>query len=438
MVNALAVLFDNFTVGGRETYVSEIVCEFKRRLDLRCGLIAQSIVGSAQADIFDHLFETGAREFGFKENPAWEDFFNRLGPNLIWAQHSEFVNGLALSDRYHVPLLPTFHTPFKEGTVWDDPVLSLGTALVIERCPLLAGVSNEILRSLVELGADKTKLRLLPNRVRMPEGPVSSPNVGIARSSGYGPQVVLLTRPRKYGHIRAAMSFFHALRKRLPYARMAIYCGSDGGDAKLRPNDALSKFKLAKRLVGGRWLAKNLWFLRDLSSIDFHALTDDARSVIRHADIVLGMGRALLEGLSLGKISILIGYQRAIEIVSSENFDRLRFTNLSGRSIEPSPLEKIVTEAIEGLRANYRTPLNILNEIDLSAHWRSYASVFSETVEKWKSSQRGFPNSMDVLNYSSDAIKLRSFDRLLSIANDREIDAFRKLKNLSSKPLLIA
>ncbi len=157
----IAVLFDSFLMGGRETYVVEILDELNKRIELTCGLIAKKISLSQVADAFDYKVETGTIDANLTR------FIENLKPELIWVQHSEFLHAIGISKFYGIPILPTFHTPFKKGTIWNDPVLMMGSALVINRSPLIAGVSNEILRTLMHLGVEESKLRLLPNRVRV-------------------------------------------------------------------------------------------------------------------------------------------------------------------------------------------------------------------------------------------------------------------------------
>jgi hypothetical protein len=427
----VAVLFDRFCLGGRETYVAEVIAELRERTGLKCGLISKQIVDWRATEVFHYKIDIGSEGHFFYQNAGVRKVFEALEPQLLWAQHCELIEGLVLSSWYDIPLLPTFHTPFKKGTTWNDPVLNLGVAFAVNRCPLVAGVSDEILRSLAHLGVDDSKLRLLPNRVQIigerGERP-ASPYV----------RVVALARLAKRDHIRAAVRFFHALRSVRPTAQMSIYCGEKWQYDNCRRGDILSKLAVAGRTLGRKWLAKNYWCLRDLPAITFCPQTEDARAVIRDADVVLGMGRVLLEALSLGKIAILVGYQDVIGRVSMTNFQQLRSTNLSGREMAPLLITEVVAQTVESLRARYCTPPSILREIDLSVHWEDYAGIFAEVVEKWKSNELNQSlSAVDVFRKNClDNCKM-STDYWLRIANNKELEMYRKLNDLSSAPPIV-
>ncbi len=189
-------------------------------------------------------------------------------------------------------------------------------------------------------------------------------------------------------------------------------------------------------MFGRRWLARNLWFLKD---IDFYPPTEDARSVIKNADIVVGMGRVVLEALSMGKITVLAGYRDVIGIVSRANFHQYRLTNFSGREIEPTPIQSIVSDTLDQLSKEHLTPSEIIDHIDISQHWLSYARAFNDVTESWTSHAgqcfSDLPKSFCKLLYDGGRVPI---EELLGIASEIELEIYQKLRAMSLASATIA
>lgn len=62
------------------------------------------------------------------------------------------------------------------------------------------------------------------------------------------------------------------------------------------------------------------------------ATSEDLMSQIKHADIVIGMGRSVLEGMSAGKLGIVIGRWGMAGVIHEGNVEDIREYNFSGRN----------------------------------------------------------------------------------------------------------
>jgi len=80
--------------------------------------------------------------------------------------------------------------------------------------------------------------------------------------------------------------------------------------------------------------------------------TDDTRRAIEDADVVLGMGRSVLEGVAMGRLGIVHGRWGTGGIVNDQNLETLRNCNFSGRNSGGDfwTVEKFIEE----IDANYK------------------------------------------------------------------------------------
>jgi hypothetical protein len=129
-----------------------------------------------------------------------------------------------------------------------------------------------------------------------------------------------------------------------------------------------------------------------LRDIEFCPPTDDPARVIADADIVVGMGRVVLEGLAARRPTVLIGYEKAVGVVSGENFDKYGFSNFSGRGLRGDLMEDIAAIAVDALsmRSADREYLcrlvdiersygHLVETLDSAARMRPCCNVFGGT-----------------------------------------------------------
>lgn len=67
----------------------------------------------------------------------------------------------------------------------------------------------------------------------------------------------------------------------------------------------------------------------------------DLETVLADADVVLGVGRVILEGLATGKIAIISGSNGLIDVVTPDNFSALNRSNFSGRGFASASAEAL-------------------------------------------------------------------------------------------------
>jgi glycosyltransferase involved in cell wall biosynthesis len=345
----ILVATNNFWVGGRETY-SATYLSYLKRAGYRATLIASSVhEETPEAAVFDRRLICGSAAYAERWR-AWleraEELFAADRPSLVWAHHFDLFPAWLISKLYRVPLLTTFHGPLIGAGNPNDPMQSLGMALAIHRGEAVSGVSQEIISGLRRLKPDRDEAHLLPNAIEVEQA-------ALARASSRKPRkFVLVTRPEKLGHIREAVLFFSAYLRKNGQGKLTIAAGISPHDKGERggrgPLSLVSKARLAVRSLGGKWCYdQGRAVVRSLPHISFHGYTANARDLIRGSDVVLGMGRVLLEGLAEGKPCVLVGYNETCGLVSASTFDHFRWSNFSGRGIRPQPREEVCDSLLD-------------------------------------------------------------------------------------------
>jgi hypothetical protein len=243
---------------------------------------------------------------------------------VIWAHHFDLLPAWLLSRWARIPLLTTFHGPFAgtaaRNSLWD----ALGMTLAIHRGDALSGVSPEVLDSIADFGVDKP--HLLENTV--------SPLDTAPPPTRWPPtRWLVAARSDKVGHLRAATSLFALFRRSVPAAVMKIVAAASSSDV-VPAGTTLASVERALRVLGARWCFSQRWPLwRALLAIRWLGYAEDVRSCAREADIVVGMGRVVLEGLAEQRPCVLVGYDDVHGLVTPENWVEWRASNLSGRGI---------------------------------------------------------------------------------------------------------
>jgi glycosyltransferase involved in cell wall biosynthesis len=345
----ILVSTNNFWVGGRETYNATYLKNLRQR-GLKFSLIASSIFhDTPEASVFNEKIECGTGDYVTRWRnwlQAASELFAVNRPALIWAHHFDLFPAWLISRLYEIPLLTTFHGPLIAAGRPNDPMQALGMVLAVHRGDGVSAVSEEIAAGIGRLNQGAKRVSVIPNAIEIEEA--------ARRQSGEaGPRrFVLITRPEKLGHMRQATLLFSEYLKRGGRGRLTIAAGRSPDDARRARArgvpKSFSKAKSAMQHLGGKWCyEQGISLLRALRHVDFHGYTSDARELIREADVVLGMGRVLLEGMAEGKPCVLIGYDEICGLVTPETFEQYRWSNFSGRGIEPQPAAA-VCESLRG------------------------------------------------------------------------------------------
>lgn len=330
----ILIATNNFWLGGRETYVATWLQQLGVKADLLATQIDRDVPG---LDLFDAIEACGPEPYAQRWQ-SWlargAQLIERARPDVIWAHHFELLPAWLLSRIHGIPLLTTFHGPVIGAGRPNDLMQTLGMTLAIHRGDAVTGVSEEILDNLRSLHARDPQL--LPNTVAFADAP--PPTRTPPRN------FVLLTRRDKLEHIRQSALLFARYAKGVSGCRLVIA----DGEMKFKANEAGS-LRAALRQLGGRWaLGQGLGFLRTIPRVHFIGWTADARRHIREADVVLGMGRVVLEGIAEDRLAVLVGYKALHGVITPANFDAFRRSNFSGRGVPEKSAAEVVEELLGG------------------------------------------------------------------------------------------
>lgn len=368
-LTSILVTSDNYWMGGRETFLVANLSLLKQHKATRFSLLADNIADAVPLDVFDETVSLSAlHDPNIK---AWLSegarLITRTKPDLIWAQHYRVLPAWLLSIAHEIPLHVTFHGPLLSAGAVGSPQDALGVTLAIHRGGVLSAVSKEISDELLLLGAPRERIRLMPNKVFVQPEEHDRVRQRVRESKI---RIVMLTRHQKLGHIRAGVQFLHAIRKHGYRVELAIYSG-----IKLRVEDepVRAQFGLldaAKRL-GRKWLLSKPKLIPDLPHIDFRSPTSEPEKAIAKSDLVLGMGRVVLEGLAANKPTILIGYDQVIGLVSKESFSEYQHSNFSGRGLKGKSIDAVVRQSIKALSAGNGADGEIAKLVDINKSWEA-------------------------------------------------------------------
>ncbi len=330
----IVVATNNFWLGGRETYIDTWLAQLGEPAALLASVTDKHV---PWLNRFEEIVECGTEGYG-KRWASWlergGELIRRTTPSLIWAHHYEVLPAWLLSRIHGIPLLTSFHGPLIGANRSNDLMQALGMTLAIHRGGIVTGVSEEILDGIRSLHAN-VDARLLPNTITlgaMPPPPVRFPPR----------RFVLLTRRDKLEHIREAALFFAR------YARRVAGCTLVIADGELNyAGTTVRSIRAAFRQLGARWsFGQGLAFVRTMPRIHFIGWTADARAEIRKSDVVMGMGRVILEAIAECRPAILTGYRDIHGLVTAENFDQFQTTNFSGRGVPARPHADVLNELL--------------------------------------------------------------------------------------------
>lgn len=107
---------------------------------------------------------------------------------------------------------------------------------------------------------------------------------------------------------------------------------------------------------------------KDGYQITFLGSTSEVCSIIDNYDVILGMGRCIIEAIAMKKIAIVSGYDKINGLVSEQNFSYMLKTNFNGEGLKIdnidiiNQLEEMNVKEIENLvNQNYKLAFSNIN-----------------------------------------------------------------------------
>jgi hypothetical protein len=271
------------------------------------------------------------------------------------------------------PFLATFHSPDIVMPGSRDPIESLGATLTLCRSGIITAVSEEVRQRILEFNHCANRVELMQNQVCVPSTTPSMPE----RSQL---TIILLSRSEKLDHIRQGVRLFHHLRDQAGHARLIIYSEMPHELSSSNRSHVSAIGKTLRRL-GRKWLLKNMELLRDLPYMEFRPYIDDPATAIQNAHVVLGMGRVVLEGLSMGRPSVLIGYNEVIGLATEQRWAGYAFSNFSGRGLAASPLPQVAAEVLRALNDAPRLTTRLRTLLDVEVGWPKTSAILTAAIQ---------------------------------------------------------
>lgn len=316
----LLIVTEHFEVGGVETYIADQI-----RALSRLGQDVHLVCGKR----FDPLLlpeEVASVTSGVKLEPdsSIEDFRSAVAlmselvrTHGIGAIHAHpfasLVPAMACAEYNHLPLVVTLHGPSSVVGSYGAGFDFVHTSLILPRCSRVLVVSEEI-RYLAAPFVRPESLHLQFNAVEIastdePSGPAESSGSRWLLVSRLDEQKI----PGVHAFIRAAMD--------AGLAGVDV-CGWGDAHASLQEVFAAEISTGRVLLLGPR---------------------SDARTLMDEYAGVAGMGRVVLEALSRGMPTCLVGYDGVKGLVDSTLFHAARRANFSGRGLESMSKDEAVS-----------------------------------------------------------------------------------------------
>lgn len=399
-------------------------------MHVRCGgppprLLTSALARTSDTSIFGGVVTCPVA--GTEGILGWANDSNKIiknyNPNLVWSHNAHLAHAWCLCARASIPMLTTFHSAIGNPGRPENEAEWLGITLALHRLPFVSAVSDEIARSLVALRHD-VDVRLIPNRVlRASVGTLESVRPPL---NGAPVKMIMATRREKLGHIRAAIDFLVAWRRDIGPASLTIAGAVEPGICSRSP------FLDAARFVGRKWLAAKPSRIAALRSVGFEPPTTRISERIEEATIVLGMGRAALEGLAASKPVILVGYSDVVDQIDSSNFDVIASTNFSGRGVRNRPMDQVVAKAAKYISDGYVPNKRLIERVSLEAAWPSVRAIFDEAAlaNPNEEDQKLMEAITTIIESSSPHQYL---ERIAEVLKPRERETFASLAAIGEK-----
>ena len=341
---------NQYRLGGTETYLASAARGLAAR-GLRCDLMTSQLLEAApHLDAFAQVSVAGDGS----RTRILEQWMTALGETLarrsfraVWSHHFDLLPIWAATRLHELSLLSTFHGPLTGASRPNPPIQALGMTLAIHRGEAVSCVSEEAALAVRGLRPDPPLLSVIPNRVEIGPRPARAPELPPRR-------FLLVARPQKLAHLRAALSIFRDATRWRRGCTLTVLAAEErleAGETGSLLARLIQRGRLCRARFGARWsLRRPLSFLRLLPQLRFVGAAEDVAGLMERADLVLGMGRVVLEGLAARRPALLIGYEHPHGVVTSARLDRFAHTNYSGRQCEPLTVAESVAE-IRGLNS---------------------------------------------------------------------------------------
>ena len=375
----ILILIDNFLIGGRETFIKSYLSALSDKQEYSFGLMANRINESVLGSSFDYVHAMD------KESPLLNDWLSEghlcieeFKPDIVWVHHYQLLTAWLLSCYYQIPLMCTLHGSIQNQGKFKRIQDQLGLACILKYPSSISTVSGEIKDQLMEIDGDRNS-SLLVNAIRIKEHNQRNLNEkksqkNVKQNKSYA--FVLLTRQQKLDHLRVGIKLFCKLKKHFPGSRLTIHTGRN-------INERGGSSKQLISIVGRKWTLKTPAFLFNINSIEVKPLVDDVTSVLEKADVVLGMGRVMIEAIAYRKVALLVGYDHYVGVINDNNFMSLQHNNFSGReSIQQA--EESIVKNIDQFMLNQNSLERMFDEVDVENQVSNLESEINDILKNKK------------------------------------------------------
>jgi len=419
---SVLMVSDNFWVGGRETFLRDIV-DLMREIGVdNISLMAKQVDSSIADNIFDTVAITGNND----NLNSWRTFgdtvVKEISPQLIWAHHYSIGPALLLAKMHKLPLHITLHGPLMSAGQYNYND-ALAFSVATSSGATVSAVSQEIMQELDEYNNQINFWGIFPNKVQCPETSSKS-----TKNTTKLIKFSVFSRQSKLEHLRQSILLACKFKKQGHPIRIDIYTGIT--EKQGIANKGLSKYQQISRLFGRKWLMKNTCLINILRHTYIHPLTNNVTEAIQKSDVVLGMGRVALEAIANSKTAILIGYHHSIGVIDINNFKQYQTTNFSGRAQLSESPRKIIKDTLEGLNNSPYKFKKLAALVDIKSNKSSLTSLL---INASNTPAIGMENEK-IYQLLTDDIDTLNANNLSDLLSDNENILFNALTNLK-KPV---
>lgn len=160
---------------------------------------------------------------------------------------------------------------------------------------------------------------------------------------------------------------------------------------------------------------------------------------IKNNDVIIGMGRCVLEGLALKKIVLLSGYDSLKGLVKNTNIDLFSTTNFSGRNMPNKSFSEVVNEINELANQDINIFVNnnydvFLKRFDLAKNIKIIDDVINQILNtKLKYSNENLNLLEQLIKINIDFFDLYSKKSELELKTNELNNKINNLKNKNEK-----
>lgn len=347
-VNRALLLCPSIRQGGMETYVRTEVNELTKQGYRVCiysfGECNKEIfAGNQKLNIVEGFTNPNSPDSFLLNFSKLKELFAKEPYQLIHAHdHHSLLLSSCLASILEVPLLVTFHSTFS-FLEKKDPFELFLHQLIISKVINKALLLSEEMEKKIFLQYSQIDKTIFRNPICVPD-PLPVPHTFASEQK----KILIVSRLDK-DKKKSVETALQVMREIFP--KSFIYVAGEG--------------------MARQELEKSILPEDDNCRISFLGYKNDLKELYGLTDIVVGMGRVILEGLSYGKISILSGYEGVVGVVTPQNYDSFKSSNFSGRGL-------ILCEDLQQLRRD----IHALTSADL-AHLQSLVSQEFNARTSW-------------------------------------------------------